>query len=76
MIIETEFAGNCNKKFYQDTIYKQFLPIDSEISILIINDSLEHKGDFDKLNLEEIQDMLDVNLYQTGLLSKVMLPSF
>ena len=47
-----------------------------EISLLILADQARGLGNFENVSIEDLKEMIDVNVYQKGFLSRLLIDKF
>jgi len=73
-----DFNGKANKKHYQELVknLNQLEQNRDEISLLVLADQAREFGKFENVSIEDLKEMLDVNIYQKGFLSRLLINKF
>lgn len=68
------FSQNANTNFYESEVLRplEAIPRD-KVALLILNAGCMPNGNFERVSAQDLQDILDVNLYQVGMLSRMLL---
>ena len=70
-IVQADFGGNCNVKFYKSIKEKVK---DIEIGMLVVNAGVMNFGELETQDATKLQAMMDTNMYQYCSMLKQFLP--